>query len=227
MARLVKLVGPCRLQLEEMHSPFASLAEAIIYQQLTGKAAATICGRVKEIVFTQSEKTTKRRPSGNNALRGKNGHNGVNGRREADGIEKAFPEPHLFFNVTDEMLRGAGLSRAKIAAIRDLSEKAVEGFIPTLTEMDGMTDDELVALLTQVRGVGRWTVEMLLIFRLGRLDVMPSTDYGVQKGFALLHGHEELPKPRELLERSEIWRPHRSIASWYLWRALELPKGML
>jgi DNA-3-methyladenine glycosylase II len=125
----------------------------------------------------------------------------------------------------DEELRGAGLSAAKTAALRDLAAKTIDGTVPTLARMRRMTDEEIVERLTQVRGIGRWTVEMLLMFRLGRADVLPVGDFAVRKGFALAYGLAESPKPKELEEYGERWRPYRSVASWYMWRAVELPAG--
>jgi DNA-3-methyladenine glycosylase II len=125
--------------------------------------------------------------------------------------------------LTDEALRTAGLSAAKLAALRDLAAKAAGGTVPTLARLRRMSDEEIIARLIEVRGVGRWTVEMLLIFGLGRPDVLPTGDYAVRKGFAVTYGHAEMPKPKELEAFGERWRPYRSVASWYMWRALELP----
>jgi DNA-3-methyladenine glycosylase II len=124
-------------------------------------------------------------------------------------------------------LRGAGLSAAKLAALRDLAAKTLDGTVPTIARLRRMTDEEVVERLTRVRGIGRWTVEMLLIFRLGRPDVLPVDDYAVRKGFMLAYGHEEMPKPKELTLYGERWRPFRTVASWYMWRANELPAGAL
>ena len=119
-------------------------------------------------------------------------------------------------------MRSAGLSRAKMLAIRDLAAKALDGTVPTAKEAHRMSDEELIERLDTVRGIGRWTVEMLLLFRLGRPDVLPVDDYGVRKGFAKIHKLTELPKPKELLAYGERWRPYRSVASWYMWRAAEM-----
>jgi DNA-3-methyladenine glycosylase II len=119
-------------------------------------------------------------------------------------------------------LRKAGLSKNKALAILDLAKKCMEGIIPEKSEMDKLSDQEIIDRITQVRGIGPWTVEMMLIFHLGRPDVMPATDYGVRKGFALTFKKRNLPTPKELLAYSEKWRPYRSVASWYLWRSLEL-----
>ena len=122
-------------------------------------------------------------------------------------------------------LRGAGLSAAKLAALKDLAARTVDGTVPTLARLRRMSDEEIVERLTQVRGIGRWTVEMLLMFRLGRPDVLPVGDFAVRKGFALAYGLKESPRPKELAEFGERWRPYRSVASWYMWRAVELPVG--
>jgi DNA-3-methyladenine glycosylase II len=133
--------------------------------------------------------------------------------------------PEELLAAPEEEMRGAGLSAAKLAALRDLASKTLDGTVPTLARMRRMTDDEIVERLTQVRGIGRWTVEMLLMFRLGRPDVLPVGDFAVRKGFALAYGLEESPKPKELTEYGERWRPYRSVASWYMWRAVDLYAG--
>jgi DNA-3-methyladenine glycosylase II len=121
----------------------------------------------------------------------------------------------------DERLRGAGLSRAKTAAVKDIAAKTLEGVVPTGRAIARLSDEEIVERLTAVRGVGPWTVEMLLIFTLGRQDVLPATDFGVRKGFAVTYGLKELPAPKDLLAHGEKWRPHRTTAAWYLWRSLD------
>ena len=186
LGALMKQVGPFRMKVNSIHSPFLALAESIVYQQLTGKAAATIFGRVCERV-------------------GK-------GRRFTPEAVLAHPV---------ESLREAGLSGAKTAALRDLSAKALEGEVPTLARAKRMSDAELVEHLIKVRGIGQWTVEMLLIFRLGRPDVLPSEDFGVRKGLAVALRRRELPAPDEVRARGARWRPYRTAASWYLWRAAE------
>lgn len=120
-------------------------------------------------------------------------------------------------------LRAFGLSQAKATALRDLAEKTLTGVVPSWEVLMRMSDDAIVAQLTQVRGIGVWTVQMLLIFEMGRMDVMPSLDLGVQKGFAKVYGKKTLPKSSELEAfASKKWRPYRSVAAWYMWRALEL-----
>jgi DNA-3-methyladenine glycosylase II len=137
--------------------------------------------------------------------------------------DRRFPAPEDLLATPDERLRGAGLSRAKTRAIKDIASKTLAGVVPGARAIAKLSDAEIVERLTSVRGVGPWTVEMLLIFTLGRADVLPATDYGVRKGFALTYGWKELPKPQEVLEHGERWRPHRTTAAWYLWRSLELP----
>lgn len=132
------------------------------------------------------------------------------------------PTPEEILRIEKRKLREAGLSGAKIAAVRDLAQKTIERIVPTLEQAQQMSDQELVERLDSVRGVGAWTVEMFLIFRLGRPDVLPIHDYGVQKGFALTYGKREIPKPRDLAAFGERWRPYRTVAAWYMWRAVQL-----
>lgn len=188
LARVIDRVGPLRLALKRTSSTFVALAEAIVYQQLSGRAAATIFSRVCALFP---------RP-----LLG--------------------PTPEQLARVPDAALRGAGLSQAKLLALRDLAARARAGEVPPLGVLRGMADEEIVEQLSQVRGIGRWTVEMLLIFRLGRPDVLPCEDFGVRKGFAVALRRRELPSADELRARGECWRPWRTAASWYLWRAAEL-----
>jgi O-6-methylguanine DNA methyltransferase len=190
LARVIERVGPFRLELKKTPSIFGALAEAIVYQQLSGKAAATIFARVCAL-FPRA-------------------HHG--------------PTAENILRASDEKLRGAGLSRPKILALRDLARRAKDGDIPTLAEVRRMEDAEIVERLTAVRGVGRWTAEMLLIFRLGRPDVLPVDDYGIRKGFAVAFKKRELPARENLEKRGARWKPYRTVASWYLWRALELAK---
>ena len=122
----------------------------------------------------------------------------------------------------DEALRGAGLSRAKLASLRDLALHDQAGSLPALDDIDAMDDDEIVERFVAVRGIGRWTAHMFLIFRLGRPDVLPVDDYGVRRAFGLVY-EQEMPTPKQLAAHGEQWAPYRTVASWYLWRALELP----
>jgi methylated-DNA-[protein]-cysteine S-methyltransferase len=186
LARLIGQIGPFRMQLRNTTSLFEALAEAIAYQQLTGKAAATIFGRVCALC--------------------------PRGKLTAKAVTA----------LSDEALRGAGLSRSKLLSLRDLAERVEARELPTLRELTKLDDETVIEKLTAVRGVGRWTAEMILIFRLGRRDVLPLDDYGVKKGFANAFGLKELPKRAELEKRGERWKPFRSVASWFLWRASEL-----
>ena len=145
------------------------------------------------------------------------------GRVKALYPDRRFPTPTDLLTTPDERLRGAGLSRAKTAAVKDIAAQTLAGIVPTSRDIARMSDLEIVERLTVVRGVGPWTVEMLLIFTLGRPDVLPVSDYGVRKGFAQTYRLKDLPTHTELLEVGERWRPHRTTAAWYLWRALELP----
>lgn len=186
MRDLIQRAGSCKLKVDGISSLFETLLEAIVYQQLTGKAAATIFGRVTELF----------RP-------------------------RTVIEPLDILRASDEELRSAGLSGPKIAAIRDLAEKTAAGELPAVSELRELDDETIIQRLTQVRGIGRWTVEMLLIFGLGRPDVLSTGDYGLRKGFAVLYNNGRLPTPREFGAAGERWKPWRSIASWYLWRAAE------
>ncbi len=199
LARIIARSGPCHLQQETTQSIFEALLESIIYQQLNGKVAATITQRVKALF-----------PQNNTRIRTRR------------GLVDAFPSPEQVLAATEELLRSAGLSRAKMLAIRDLAAKTLDGTVPAVKEAHRMSDEELIERLDSVRGVGRWTVEMLLLFRLGRPDVLAVDDYGIRKGFAKMRKLAELPKPKELLAYGERWRPYRSVASWYMWRAAEM-----
>ena len=167
-----------------------ALAEAIVHQQLNGKAAATIFGRVQAL-FPRA-------------------HEG--------------PTAEQVLRASDEKLRGAGLSRSKLLSLRDLAEKAKAGQIPTLTEIHRMDNEAIIEWVTEERGNGRWTVEMLLMFRLGRPDVLPVDDYGIRKGFTIAFKKRALPARKHLEKHGAKWRPYRTVASWYLWRAIELDK---
>ena len=199
LARIIGRSGPCHLQQETTQNIFEALLESIIYQQLNGKVAATITSRVKALFPENTKRIRTRR-----------------------GLVDGFPSPEQILAASEDLLRSAGLSRAKMLAIRDLAAKTLDGTVPTVKEAHRMNDEELIERLDSVRGVGRWTVEMLLIFRLGRPDVLAVDDYGIRKGFAKMHKLAELPKPKELLAYGERWRPYRSVASWYMWRAAEM-----
>lgn len=135
-----------------------------------------------------------------------------------------FPTPEQILAASEERLRSAGLSRAKTAAIKDIAAHVLRGVVTDRRGMKRLSDAEIIERLTVIRGVGPWTVEMLLMFTLGRPDVLPATDYGVRSGFALVYGLKELPAPKDLLAHGERWRPYRTVASWYLWRAVDLAK---
>jgi 3-methyladenine DNA glycosylase/8-oxoguanine DNA glycosylase len=188
LTRIIDTVGPLRLELKHTASVFDALAESIVYQQLSGKAAATILARVRAL----------------------------------------FPHPHQglqperVLRASPARLRGAGLSQAKMLALKDLARRTIDGSIPTLAEIERMSDESIIEQLVRTRGVGQWTVEMLLIFRLGRPDVLPVNDLGVRKGFAVTMRKRAMPSPQELAAYGRRWAPYRSVASWYLWRAAEL-----
>ena len=135
---------------------------------------------------------------------------------------RRFPRPEDLASVSDAALRGAGFSRAKVAALRDIAAQTRAGVVPTARQIAGLSDEAIIARLTQVRGVGRWTVEMLLIFQLGRPDVLPADDFGVRNGFRLAYGLKGMPRPKALLKYAERWKPYRSAGAWYMWRAVDL-----
>ncbi len=166
--------------------PFDALAESIAYQQLSGKAAATIWKRVCAIF-----------------------------------PKRKFLDPKLVLETPDRKFRVAGLSRSKVAALKDLAAKTIDGTVPTARQMAKMSDEEIIERLIQVRGIGRWTAEMLLLFDLGRTDVWPVHDYGVRKGFAKIFGKRKLPTPKQMDKHGRKFQPYRSALAWYCWRALD------
>ena len=197
LGALIERVGPFAMRLDKSTSPFESLLESILYQQLHGKAAATIHRRVREMYGGD-------------------------------------PAPQALIDTPDERLRAAGVSGNKIKAMKDLAAKTLDGTVPSHAAIAKMDDADIVERLTEVRGIGPWTVEMLLIFRMGRPDVLPATDYGVRKGFALTFmrvpknraiAAEDLPKPDVVTKRGMKWKPFRSVAAWYLWRACDLARS--
>jgi 3-methyladenine DNA glycosylase/8-oxoguanine DNA glycosylase len=187
LAGLIQRVGDFTLRPEPSQSLFAALVRAIVYQQLSGRAASTILGRVIKLF-----------------------------------APKRFPTPRDLLEIEPERLRGAGLSAAKTAALRDLATRTLDGTVPSLAQVRRLDDEEIIERLITVRGIGRWTAEMLLMFKLGRPDVLPLGDLGIRKGYAVTFGSPKLPDPEVIARRAERWRPYRSVASWYLWRALEL-----
>ena len=203
LGKLIARVGTFTMKIAATQSPFEALTEAIIYQQLHGKAAATIHRRLLESFQLSPGE---------------------------------HPTPQHFLDCPNEQLRAAGLSKNKALALRDLAAKTIDGTVPTLARIRRMSDEAIIEHLTQVRGIGVWTVEMLLIFRLGRPNILPVSDYGIRKGFALTFGKLkppkeggpvkvtplDLPKPDIIHHRAKKWQPWSSVASWYLWRACDL-----
>jgi len=203
LARLIERAGPFTLRLASQQSPFEALTEAIIYQQLHGKAAAAIHARL------------------------------IAGFQPMPTLSPIHPSPQDILDCPTAQLRAAGLSANKTLALRDLAAKTLDGTVPSLARIRRMDDKAIIEQLTQVRGIGQWTVEMLLLFRLGRPDILPVTDYGVRKGFALTFQGlkpitkvtpDLLPQPADMERCARRWSPFRSAASWYLWRACDLAK---
>jgi 3-methyladenine DNA glycosylase/8-oxoguanine DNA glycosylase len=183
IARLIASTGACRWMVDTRGGAYAALLEAILYQQITGKAAATIHARLCALLGSR------------------------------------VPRPQHFLAASDEALRGAGLSRQKIGYLRDLSLRTLDGL--PLRRLPRLDDEAVIDTLTQVKGVGRWTAEMFLIFRLGRPDVLPVDDYGIRKAVQRAYRLRALPDPARLRRIAEPWRPYRTVACWYLWRSLE------
>jgi len=138
---------------------------------------------------------------------------------------KRFPQPEHLCEISDEAIRACGFSRAKLAAIRDIAARTESGHVPPLRSLAKLTDEAIIERLVECRGVGRWTVEMFLMFTLARPDVLPADDFGVRNGYRLAYGLPEMPKPKELLALGERWKPYRTTASWYLWRAVDLDRA--
>jgi DNA-3-methyladenine glycosylase II len=190
LARVIEQVGPCRMQLRTDGTHYQALTRAIVFQQLSGKAAGTIFSRF-------------------NAL-----------------YEDGSPHPHVVLGTSDEQLRAVGLSRQKIGYMRDLSLKVTTGDLP-LDAVEHMDDDDLISHLVQVKGIGRWTAQMFLMFRLGRPDVLPELDLGIQNAIRKAYRMRKRPTPKQVKRVGAKWSPHSSIASWYLWRSLENGDGQL
>lgn len=186
LAALIGRIGPFVLELSAADSLFEALLRSIVYQQLHGKAAATIHGRVL-----------------------------------AELAKHGGTTPQALTRTSDTALRGAGLSRNKLLAVRDLASKCHAGTVPSLKAAAKLGDDQLVARLTEVRGIGPWTVHMLLIFYLGRPDVLPTGDFAIRLAFKKLHRKRKDPTAESILKLTRHWRPYRSVASWYLWRSLD------
>jgi len=186
MARVIAKVGPCRLEPERHPEVFQALVEAIIYQQLNGKAAGSIYRKFKGLY-----------------------------------APKRFPKPAEILATSDGELRGAGVSPQKLSYLRDLSAKVEDGTLE-LRKLRAWDDEAVIEHLTQVRGVGRWTAEMVLIFTLGRADVLPVDDYGFGRGVKIAYGLRRHPKPDRLRKIGEPWRPFRSVGTWYMWQSLQV-----
>ena len=194
LGALIERVGPFALRVKSTHSPFEALLESILYQQLHANAARAILGRLLA------------------------------------GFGDYHPRPDQLLAAPEEMLRAAGVSQGKLLSLRDLAAKTLDGTVPPLPEIRRMSDAEIIERLSAVRGIGTWTAEMLLIFRLGRPDVLPTGDFAVRKGFALtFQGLKPTQKvtpdllatPAQIERRAKKWRPWRSVASWYMWRACD------
>lgn len=190
LAGVIESVGPFRMQLRTEGTHFEALTRSIVFQQLSGKAAATILGRLNALF-----------PDGS-------------------------PTPEAILAASDATLRGVGLSRQKIAYLRDLSSKVLSGDLP-LDDVHAMGDDDLIAHLVQVKGIGRWTAQMFLMFRLGRPDVLPELDLGIQNAIKRAYRMRKRPTPKQVKRVGAKWSPHSSVASWYLWRSLDNGDGQL
>ena len=189
MAVLIDRVGPCELAIHTLQ-PFQALTQSIVYQQLNGRAAATILGRVLALY-----------------------------------APKKHPAPEDLLATDDAKLRAAGLSRAKTLAMKSLAQHAIDGTVPTRAMALRLSNEELIERLTKVRGIGRWTVEMFLIFGLERPDVWPVLDFGVRKGLARTLGKRQMPTPKQALPYGKKFTPYASLAAWYFWRACEFPES--
>ena len=188
LATVIDRVGPCRFETRREGTHFDALVRSIVYQQLSGKAASTILGRVR----------------------------GLYGDRG--------PTPSEILATPDETLRGAGLSRQKLSYLKDLAAKVESGVVPLAADtIDHLPDDEIIQRLVQVKGIGRWTVQMFLMFRLGRLDILPELDLGIQNAIRRAYRLRKQPGPKDVKRIGKNWTPHASVASWYLWRSLESP----
>jgi len=189
MAQLIRRAGPYTLAPERRRGPYEALVRAVAHQQLTGKAAQTILGRLVTLYG-----------------------------------DDTYPSPEQLIATPDHFLRGVGFSRAKTAALKDIAAKTLDGTIPERRRLARMKDEIIIERLTEARGVGRWTVEMFLMFTLGRPDVLPVDDYGIRMGYRIAYGKRTLPKPRVLARYGEVWAPYRTTASWYLWRAVDIER---
>jgi O-6-methylguanine DNA methyltransferase len=180
------LARPIEFNLRPDHSPYATLIEAVVHQQLSPKAASTILGRVTHL-YPGSK----------------------------------IPDPAELLKTGDELLRNAGLSKAKIKALKDIATKTLDGTVPSSEEIVSLSNEEIIKRLTSIYGVGQWTVEMMLIFNLGRLDVFPVDDYALRKSMSEVFGMKEVPTPKQLNALGALWRPYRTVASLYLWNTIK------
>jgi DNA-3-methyladenine glycosylase II len=190
LGEIIARVGPYRLQPRRTGTHYDALVRSIVFQQLSGKAAATIHRRLCEL------------------------------------YPRKNPRAELLLATTDDVLRGAGLSRQKIGYLRDLATRVTDRSLP-LAHLGRLPDDAIIEHLVQVKGIGRWTVQMFLMFRLGRPDVLPDLDLGIQTAIQRAYGMRKRPGPKDVLRIGEKWRPYASTASWYLWRSLENGDGQL
>ena len=188
LGALIAAAGPYRPRRGTAASTFDALLRAIAHQQLHGKAAAAILGRL------------------------------------ALCFEGRYPLPAELCAMPETQLRAAGFSLAKIASLKDLARRSCAGLVPEARALALLSDVQIIEQLTQVRGIGRWSVQMLLMFELSREDVLPVDDFGVRNGFRLAYGLRKMPPPRALARYGERWAPYRSVAAWYLWRAVELAR---
>lgn len=202
MARIIEMVGPFEMR-RDGDNPFQSLARAIVFQQLSGKAAATIYGRFLGL-FDGLEPAPADAPRRTDP--------------DWDGAHEPFPEPAAVLALDDETMRAAGLSRQKVAAVRDLALHFAEGRLSTHLLHD-WDDEAVIEHLCRVRGVGRWTAEMFLIFHMWRPDVLPVNDVGINRAIMRQYGLPAMPKPDEVMRMGEPWRPWATVACWYLWRS--------
>lgn len=197
MAALIGRIGPCRLKVDRKPEPFESLVRAIAHQQLHARAAEAILSRLVALA------------------------------PDAASAADTFPTPDALLALTDEAVRGCGFSGSKMRAMRAVCEATLAGIVPTRRQAMRLSDDALIERLVSLRGIGRWTVEMLLIFSLGRRDVMPVDDFGVREGYRRIKRLAVQPKPRALAEATAGWGPYRSFAAWYLWRASDEGKRIV
>jgi DNA-3-methyladenine glycosylase II len=185
LAAAIDVIGPCTLKCRR-GSPYEALLSAIAHQQVHGKAAAAVLGRLRALY-----------------------------------PDDRYPTPDELLATPDDALRGVGLSRSKLLAMKDVAARTLDGTVPDRRRIARLADEAIIARLVAVRGVGRWTAEMVLMFTLGRPDVLPVGDFGIRYGFKLLYGKRTEPKPDWLARYGARWAPHRTTASWYLWRYLE------